>query len=159
MRIANNKVGRDATEASMTNAEEVRRQIKAGRQQRTRTLPSLFEAIKRLCDEADRGRGLMQKYGLDPEDIHLALIYRPAPGMAGSTGLPAPGNIGPFIMKFEQMGNVDFLGILWWQTTPENRGKGSVAVPVWITEFADDKQAARDMLLFKNGLASLPAPQ
>src|SRR5581483_2044548 len=125
MQIANNKVGRDAMEASMTAAEKVRRQIKAGRQQRTRTLPSLFEAIKRLCDEADRGRGLMQKYGLDPEDIHLSLIYRPAPEMVGSTGLPAPGNIGPFIMKFEQMGNVDFLGILWWQTTPDNRGKGS----------------------------------
>lgn len=159
MQIANNKVGRDVMEASMTTAEKVRRQIKAGRKPKTRTLPSLFEAIKRLCDEADRGRGLMRKYGLDPDDIHLALIYRPAPGMVGSTGLPAPGNIGPFIMKFEQMGNVEFLGILWWQTTPETRGNGSVTVPMWITEFADDKRAALDMLLFRNGLTSLPAPQ
>ena len=62
-------------------------------------------------------------------------------------------------MKFEQMGNVDFLGILWWQTTPENRGKGSVTVPMWITEFADDKRAAMDMLLFRNGLTSLPMAQ
>jgi len=146
-------------EASMTPAETARRQIKDGRNPKTRTLPSLFEAIKRLCDEADRGRSLMLKYGLDPDDIHLALIYRPASGGVGSTGLPAPGNIGTFITKFEQMGNVDFLGILWWQTTPENRGKGSVTVPMWITEFADDKQAARDMLLFRNALASLPAPQ
>jgi len=145
-------------ESSMTAAEKVRRQLKAGRKPKTRTFPSLFDAIKRVCDEADRGRSLMQKYGLDPDDIHLALIYRPAPGMVGSTGLPAPGNIGAFVLKFEQMGNVDFLGILWWQTAPDNRGKGSVAVPMWITEFADNKQASLDMLLFRNRLTALPLP-
>ncbi len=158
-RIATNKAGHDVMEASMTDAEKVRRQLKAGRKPKTRTLPSLFDAIKRLCDEADRARSLMQKYGLDPDDIHLSLIYRPADGFIGSSPLPTPGNIGPFIMKFEQMGNVDFLGILWWQTTPDNRGKGSVTVPMWITEFADDKRAALDMLLFRNGLTSLPALQ
>src|SRR5579871_2666128 len=138
--IATNKVGRDVMEASMTDAERARRQLKAGRKPKTRALPSLFDAIKRLCDEADRGRSLMQKYGLDPDDIHLALIYRPADGFIGSIPLPSPGNIGAFIGKFEQMGNVDFLGILWWQTAPDTRDKGSITVPMWITEFADDKR-------------------
>ena len=159
MQIANNKVGREAMEASLTAAEKVRRQIKAGRKPKTRALPSLFDAIKRLCDEADRGRSLMQKYGLDADDIHLALIYRPVSGFVGSSPLPAPGNIGPFIMKFEQMGSVDFLGILWWQTTPETRGKSDTTAPMWITEFADDKRASMDMLLFRNKLTALPALQ
>ena len=141
MQIANNKVGRNAMEESMTAAEKVRRQIKAGRKPKTRVLPSLFDAIKRLCDEADRGRSLMQKYGLDADDIHLALIYRPAAGLVGSSPLPAPGNVGAFVMKFE------------------TRGKGSVAVPMWITEFADDKRASLDMLLFRNKLTSLPDMQ
>jgi len=101
----------------------------------------------------------MQKYGLDADDIHLALIYRTVSGSIGSCPLPTPGNIGPFIVKFEQMGDVDFLGILWWQTTPDNRCKGAVTVPMWITEFADDKQAAQEMLMFRNALASLPGAQ
>jgi len=157
--IATNKAGRDVMEASMTAAEKVRRQLKAGRKPKTRALPSLFDAIKRLCDEADRGRSLMQKYGLDPDDIHLALIYRPADGLIGSSPLPAPGSIGTFVMKFEQMGNVDFLGILWWQTAPDTRGKSDAAVPMWITEFADDKRAALEMLVYRNALTSLPKPQ
>jgi hypothetical protein len=156
--IATNKAGHAVMEASMTAAEKVRRQIKAGRKTKTRTFPSLFDAIKRVCDEADRGRSLMRKYGLYPDDIHLALIYRTA-GLIGSSPLPAPGNVGPFIGKFEQMGNVDFLGILWWQTAPDNRGKGAATVPMWITEFANDKQASLDMLLFRNGLTTLPMPQ
>lgn len=154
-----NKAGRDAMDATLNTAEKVRRQLKAGRKPRTRILPNLFDAIKRLCDEADRGRSLMQKYGLDPDDIHLALIYRPANGVIGSSPLPPPGHTGAFITKFEQMGNVDFLGILWWQTDPATRGVGNIAVPMWITEFADDKRAAIEMLMYRNALTSLPAPQ
>jgi hypothetical protein len=146
-------------DASLNAAEKVRRQLKAGRKPKTRTLPSLFEAIKRLCDEADRGRRLMQKYDLDPDDIHLALIYRPADGFIGSSPLPAPGNIGTFIVKFERMGNVAFLGILWWQTNPKTRGKPDNTVPMWITEFADDRRASLEMLMWRNRLTSLPAPQ
>jgi hypothetical protein len=133
-----------------TAAEKARRQIKAGRMPKTRAFPSLLSAILRICDEADRARSIMQKHGLDPNDIHLALIYRPAPGKIGSTALPAPGNTGAFIEKFEQMGNVDYLGILWWQTSPDNRGR----CDVWITEFADDKQAANEMVIFKRLVTS-----
>lgn len=148
-----NRAGRDAMETSMSASEKVRRQIKAGRKPKTRTLPSLFDAMKRLCDEADRGRSLMGKYGLNPDDIHLALIYR-ADGSIGSSPLPAPGQVGPFIGKFEQM-NADFLGILWWQTGPDV----DKIVPMWITEFADDRKAAIEMYMFKNALASAPTPQ
>jgi hypothetical protein len=100
----------------------------------------------------------MRKYGLDPDDIHLALLYRQADGVIGSRALPPPGNIGPYIMAFEQMGNVAFLGIMWWQTTPENRGNATSAVPMWITEFADDRRASLEMLLYRNALTALPAP-
>jgi len=101
----------------------------------------------------------MQKYGLDADDIHLALIYRPADGVIGSRALPPPGNIGPYIMAFEQMGNVEFLGILWWQTTPDSRDKPDSTVTMWITEFADDRRAAIEMLVYRNALTSLPAPE
>ena len=156
--IPANKAGRDAMDASLNAAERVRRQLKAGPKAKTRTLPSLFQAIERLCDAVDSGRSLMRKYGLDPDDIHLALLYR-TDGAIGSSPLPASENIEAFIMKFEQMGNVDFLGILWWQTGPDTRGKGNSAVPMWITEFADDRRASLEMLLFRNALTSLPAPQ
>jgi hypothetical protein len=95
----------------------------------------------------------MQKCGLNPGDIHLALIYR-VDGSIGSSPLPAPGSVRPFIVKFEQM-NADFLGILWWQTGPDV----CEIVPMWITEFADDRKAAIEMLMFRNALTSLPAPQ
>lgn len=154
MQVVTNKVRRDEVEASLTAADKVRREIKAGRKPKMRVFPSLFYAIKLLCDEADRGRSLMQKYGLNPDDIHLALIYRPAPGMIGSTGVTR-GNIGSFITKFEQM-DVDFLGILWWQTAPDGRANPNSTVPMWITEFTDDKRAALDMLAFKTKLSSMP---
>jgi hypothetical protein len=156
--IPANKAGRDAMDASLNTAEKVRRQLKAGRKPKTRTFPSLYQAIERLCDAADMGQSLMRKHGLDPDDIHLALLYR-TDGAIGSSPLPAPESIGAFIAKFEQMGNVDFLGILWWQTGPDTRGKDNTTVPMWITEFADDKRASLEMLLFRNALTSLPAPQ
>ncbi|SPE27154.1 hypothetical protein SBA5_580033 [Candidatus Sulfotelmatomonas gaucii] len=157
--IPTNKAGRDAMDESLNAAAKVRRQLKAGPKPKTRKLPPLFEAVKRLCAEADRGRSLMQKYGLDADDIHLALIYRPADGVIGSRALPPPGNIGPYIMAFEQMGNVEFLGILWWQTTPDSRDKPDSTVTMWITEFADDRRAAIEMLVYRNALTSLPAPE
>jgi hypothetical protein len=145
-------------DASLSAAEKVRRQLKAGRKPKTRTFPSLYQAIERLCDAADMGQSLMRKHGLDPDGIHLALLYR-TDGAIGSSPLPASENIEAFIKKFEQMGKVDFLGILWWQTTPETRGKPDSTVPMWITEFADDRRASLDMLLFRNALTSLPVPQ
>lgn len=144
---------------TITADAHVRRQIKAGRKPKTRTLPSLFEAVERLCDEADRGQSLMAKYGLEPEDIHVALIFRQPGGQIDKRTLPPPENIGAFITEFEQMGGVTPLGILWWQTTPETRDRLDRSVTMWITEFADDKRAALEMLIYRNALASLPAPQ
>lgn len=156
--ITANKAARDAAKAPMSAAEKVRRQIKAGHKPKTLEFPSLFGAMKRMCDEADRARELMSNAGLDPDDIHLALLYRVGENHIGRSPLPSPGSIGPFVEKFEQMGEVDFIGIMWWQTTPETRGKNDKAAPMWITEFADDKRTASQLLIFKNKLASMSRP-
>lgn len=148
-------------EDSLTTAEKVRRQLKAGRKRKTVTLPSMFDAVQRLCAEADRARSLMQKNGLNPDDIKLAIVYRVADAAIRSSPLPAPGNIGAFITKLENIAaqaRVDFLGIIWQQTDRDAGAKHKAVAPTWVTEFADDKRAALELLLFKNKLAAMSAP-
>jgi hypothetical protein len=150
----NNRAGFEAMNAVITPASRVRRALKAGAKPRRKNTArlTLLDAIKRLCEEADRGRSLMRKYGLDPDDIHLALIYRAADGVMGSSPLPPPGNISAYVQKFEQMGAWDFLGILWHQTPADSKG----IVPMWVSEFyPEDKLVAIELLVFKNALAEL----
>jgi hypothetical protein len=159
MQVPARSEGQKAMEDSLTLAKKVWRQLTAGRKRKMRALPSLLDAFQRLCDEADRARGLMRKYGLNPDDIGLALIYRLAGGAIGRSPLPAPGNIGVFFMKFEDIAkqaSVDFLGILWQLDERDPRAKAPRLM--WVTEFADDKRAAQEMLAFKNKLASMSAP-
>lgn len=147
--------GRKAMDSSLTRAEKVRRQIKAGRPRKTRTAPSVLEAVQRLCAEADRARGLMRKYGLDPDDISLALLYRVgAPGSLPiqCAELPPPGNIGPFIQRLEYRNSkkpVAFLGILWQQTDREATA-AKAPHTIWITESTDDKSVSMELLAYWN---------
>ena len=147
--------GRKAMEEILTPAARVRRQLKAGRPPKitNRVIPTL-EAVMRIADEADRARGMMRAERLNPDDIHLALIYctpekKGAEQTVGFKWLPAPGSIGKFITTFEKMGEKDtvlFLGILWHQTTKEGPAEGVA----WVTQFmaggeAEKRQtAARD---------------
>lgn len=142
--------GREAMERSLTPAERVRRQLKSGRKPRTFKLPGLLDAVRRLCEESDRGQSMMQKHGLSPDDIHLALVWRTARGTVGHSPLPPPGGIGQYVAKHEQV-PLDFLGIMWWQTGPDT---GQTA-PMWITEFSADKRAALELLDYKNKLAKM----
>jgi hypothetical protein len=151
--------GREAMEESLTRAERVRRQLKAGRPRKTRTAPrSVFDAVQRIIGEGDRAQGLMLKYGLDPRGIRLTLLYRLADAAIGSKPLPPPEHIGAFITELEQIAaqaRVNFLGILWGQVDLEARAKREPEWTMWVTEFADDKRATLDMLAFKNKLASV----
>jgi hypothetical protein len=104
----------------------------------------------------------MGKNGLSPDDIRLILLCRvagiPDRPIQGSP-LPAPGEIGAFITQLEELSaltRVDFLGIMWEQDDRDPRAKGK---QMWITEFADDKRAALEMVAFKNKLASMSAPK
>lgn len=153
--------GRKAMEESLTRAERVRRQLKAGRPRKASAAPrTVFDAVQRIIGEADRAQGLMLKYGLDPKGIRLTLLYRLADAAIGSKPLPAPERIGAFITELEQIATqagVDFLGILWGQVDLEAQAKREPEWTMWITEFADDKRATLDMLAFKNKLASVSA--
>lgn len=152
-------------EDSLTPAEKVRRQLKAGRKPKARALPSLFEAVQRLCTEADRACGLMQKYGLDPSDIRLALLCRaeiPGRPLIQMHPLPAPGNIGAFIAPLEELASltrVDFVGIIW-QLDVRDPKEAEAPVILWITEFADDKRTSLELLdYYRNILASRTVQQ
>lgn len=156
MEVPARSEGRKAMEDSLTAAEKVRRQLKAGRPRKSKTLPrSVFDAVQRLVIEADRACDLMGKSGLNPDDIRLALLCRAnVPGMPPIQTAPLPtaaGNVGAFITRLEEMAKltrVDFLGILWEQADRDARAKSRLTV--WVTEFADDKRAALEMLAWRN---------
>jgi hypothetical protein len=143
---------------SLTVAEKVRRQLKAGRKQKTRSRPSLQDAVLRLCLEVDRGQTLMQRYGLGTNDIRLFLLCRASvPGMPPIQAFepPAPGNLGEFYTNLETLAArlpVDFLGIMWEQR--DRDPKAAAPFFRWITEFVDDKAASLELLAFKNELAA-----
>jgi hypothetical protein len=134
----------------VTPAAHVRRQLQSGTKPRRLGPMTLLDAVERLCERADKGRSLMQKYGLQATDIHVALLFRNGDGLIGSSTLPPPESVGLFIDKFEQMAGVVFLGICWWQTPPDEWG----AVPMWIEAFnPKDKRAALELLLYKEAVS------
>lgn len=143
-------------EESLTRAEQVRRQLKAGRKPKARELPTMLEAVYRLSNEMERARGLMAKYGLSPDDIGAALLVR-----AEVPGRPLiqravwkPGQLGVFIHGLEQLAaltRVEFVGIMWQQTDRDPKAKAPRFM--WVTEFAADKSTALQLLAFKNELA------
>ena len=142
----------DPSQRTITPAAQVRRQLKSGMKPKGRARLDFIQAFTRLSERADMGRSLMLKYTLNPDDIHVAILYRPEDGLIGSSTLPPPGKTAPFFAKFEQMASVDYLGLLWWQTPPDENGR----VPMWIEEFnPGDKRAAIELLIFKNALANL----
>lgn len=143
----------DPSQRTITPAAQVRRQLKSGMKPKKDRPPFDFiQAFTRLADRADTAQSLMGKYGLNPDDIHVAILYRRADGMIASSTLPSPGKTAPFFARFEQMGHVDYLGLLWWQTPPDEFGK----VPMWVEEFnPGDERAAIELLIFKNALANL----
>lgn len=140
--------GRKTMEANLTPSARVRRQLKAGRPRKiiNRVIPTL-EAVTRIADEADRAERMMQAEGLNPADIHLALIYctpeKPGFEQIGSyKWLPAPGEIGKFITALEDIAKttaVLFLGILWYQADPDAQEKGVA----WVTQFLAGPEAEK----------------
>ena len=156
--IPANKAGHQAMNASLNAAERVRRQLKAGAKPKTRILPPLHEAIKRLCLAADKGQSLMQRAGLNPDDIRVALIFR-TDSQIGSKPLPvqpSPEAIGVFYESLETIAAAEqmtCLGIMWEQID-RAPAKGKAPINLWVTQFADDKRAALEMLMFRNALVA-----
>jgi hypothetical protein len=147
--------GQKAMEESLTPAERVKRQLKAGRPRRSLSLPgSVFEAVQRLVSEADRAQALLLKYGLSPAALELQLIWRTHEQdgpFVQSRPLPASRKLGPYIDLLEQMCEetpVDFLGILWRLDDLDKLERA-----VWVTSFANDMQTVMELLEFKNKVA------
>ena len=86
--------GQKAMDESLSQTEKVKRQLKAGRPRRTTAPPAtVFEAVQRLHGEATRARVLMGRYGLDEQDIGLALLCRTHdPRLARILRAPLPGD-------------------------------------------------------------------
>jgi hypothetical protein len=138
--------GQKAMEASLTTAEKVRRQLKAGRKPKTIPVRSAFEAVHRLFTEEERARDLMDKHGLNPDDIRVALVFR-AFGSAAHGYLPAPEKIGRLVTELEEA-KAHFLGLLWQQTDRDRKAK--MPMVMWATEF--DKRDAMELLAYRNAL-------
>jgi hypothetical protein len=148
-------------ENSLTVAEKVRRQLKAGRPRKTKAVPrTVLEAVQRLVDEADRAQSLMQKYGLHANDIKLALLCHtddPRRPSIWPAQLPPPGNIGAYFDDLETRTagfDARFLGILWQQTDHEVQVKGQPMQSLWITEFSKDGPASLELLAYHRAMVS-----
>jgi hypothetical protein len=144
--------GQKAMEESLTPAERVKRQLKAGRPKRTLALPgSVFEAVQRMMGEAGRAESLLRKYGLPSTTVTLALVCRvdnPSVQPIQAQALPANRKLGPFIDKLEQLSDaapVDFLGILWQLDDLDKQQR-----VIWATPFAQDTRTVLDLLTYKN---------
>lgn len=148
--------GRKAMEDSLTVAQKVRRQLQSGRRPEARELPNLLDAVRRISTRADSAKWVMRRYGLDPDDIGLALLCRvQVPGMPRiqRAPLPAPEHIGTFITQLEELARltpVDFIGILWQQADHDPKAKAPRTV--WVTPFSTDKQVETELLAYKNSL-------
>lgn len=111
--------GRERGLESMTAAQRVQRRLNAGRRPALPESLSLLEAVKRLADEADRAKSTMADEQLDPEDIHLALLFSAkddAQEYLGYRRLGPPDEVGAFVTGLEKLAGVSkltFLGIVW----------------------------------------------
>ena len=132
--------GHKAMEAAISAAARVRRQLKAGRPRKTRSLQlNSFEAMGLIVKEADRACGLMSSAGLDPDDVRLGLIMRTGTNLLCKR-LPPPGETGPFFTAISEMSNVQFLGILWEQTDRDVEAKVQPGFVCWITPFVAEPE-------------------
>ncbi|MGA7257951.1 MAG: hypothetical protein WBX09_15010 [Terracidiphilus sp.] len=132
--------GHKAMEEAISAAARVRRQLKAGRPRKTRSLQlNTFEAMGRIVNEADRARGLMRGAGLDPDDVRLGLIMRTGTNLLCKR-LPPPGETGPFFKAISEMASVQFLGILWEQADRDAEVKGRPGFVCWITPFVAEPE-------------------
>jgi hypothetical protein len=112
-----------AMQDRMTSAQRVRRRLNAGRSPALPDSLSILDAVRRLSIEADRARKEMLQEQLDPEDIHLGLLFSISTpsedGLQESVGakwLGAPGKVGDFIAGLEKLtgrSRLLFLGIVW----------------------------------------------
>jgi hypothetical protein len=125
-------------EKVLTAAGKVRRKLKAGAPVRIiNQRLSALDAMHRLVTKADKGRNLMRKEGLDPDDIKCALIYS-TPEHAGAKWLPDFGKTHEYFAALEEMARTSevwFLGILWHQEDHEAAAKGEPGRVSWVTQF------------------------
>ncbi len=141
--------GFQAMRDRMTAAQRVRRKLNAGR---TPALPkslSILEAVKRLVTEADRARNAMLDEQLDPDDVHLGLIFFVAipaeDGFQESIGakwIGVPGKVGEFIAGLEKMqghSKLEFLGIVWGLIDRESKEARMWAKPLTAGELVEEK--------------------
>lgn len=108
---------------SLTPAQRAVRRMKAGRRPALPGSLSILEAVRRLVMEADRARNAMLAETMDPEDVHMGMLFsvsaRTQGGLDESIGakwLGEPGRVGEFIGGLEKLAEHSSLmpiGIVW----------------------------------------------
>jgi hypothetical protein len=158
------KRGFQAMQDQITAAGRVRRLLKAGNRGRLPSKASMLEAVMRLVHEADRGRNAMQAENLDPNDLHLGLIYSTTPkdesdaGSVGCKWLTAPAEIGNYIAALEvveQAMGLRPLGILWAQVDREADAQGKPGGVMWAKPIVSGPDVER-MMKASQGLFIAP---
>lgn len=150
LNAAARREGHKAMEVSITEAARVRRQLKAGRPRKTRSLSfNSYEATGRIVSEADRARGLMRAAGLDAADVRLGLIVRTSTDLH-CKWLPAPEEAGTFFAAILAMVDAVFLGILWQQIDREVEANGVPLSSYWVTPFVAEQEAQKQMLALRD---------
>lgn len=135
-------------------AARVRQRLKAGRPAKivNRDNVTVLEAVMRLADEADKASGLMEREGLDPMDIRLALAHvQPGTGDIGFKWLPESGKIGAFITALERMeakSHVLYLGIIWGQ-----RDRKTGESNLWVTQWLAGDAAVSQLKMLRDLVA------
>jgi hypothetical protein len=115
--------GFQAMQQGMTAAQRAARRLKAGRGPVLPNAVSILEAVHRLDFEAERARSAMRAESLNPEDVHLGLLFSVSTpsedGLHESLGRKwrgAQGKLGEFIAGLEKLAeqsNLMLLGIVW----------------------------------------------
>jgi len=137
-------------EDSISAAARVRRQLKAGRPRKTRSLSlNSYGAVGRIMGEADRARGLMRAAALDAADVRLGLIVRTSDDLH-CKWLPEPEEAPAFFTAISGMVDAVFLGILWQQIDHEVQANGVPLSTYWVTPFVAEPEAQKQMLALRD---------
>jgi hypothetical protein len=115
--------GFQAMRKSLTAAQRVRQRLNAGRSPSLPASLAILDAVVRLSNEVERARKAMREERLEPEDIHLGLLFSISTpsedGLQEYIGVQwwgARGNVGAFIAELEKKmagpSTIQFLGVI-----------------------------------------------
>jgi hypothetical protein len=149
-------------EESLTQAEQVRRKLKAGAPRKiVNELISPLEAIYRAAERVERARTWMSDAGLNPDDIRAYLVWsipedpeNAEPGTYKPELIPTSCAVGAILADLEQRAarnTMLFLGLLWWQA--DRNSKTTSPITLWVSQWMGGKAAETVLRVVRDAIA------